>query len=94
MRVLSIGFVLLLFTVPLSLSQVRQVAAQAGTDRVVVRPRTVVITRRGALLKDFPNKKRATVTYPVISGLKDAAVLRRIQSILQVKNVFDSSIAE
>ena len=94
MRVLSIGFLLLLFTAPLSLSQVRQVAAQAGTDRAVVRPRTVVIIRRGALTKDFPNKKRATVTYPVVSGLKDASVLRRVQAILQVKNVFDSSIAE
>ena len=94
MRVLSIGFVLLLFTAPLSLSQVRQVATQAGTDRAVVTPRTVVIIRRGALTKDFPNKKRATVTYPVVSGLKDASVLRRVQAILQVKNVFDSSIAE
>ena len=94
MRVLSIGFLLLLFTAPLSLSQVRQVAAQTGTDRAVVRPRTVVIIRRGALIKDFPNKKRATVTYPIISGLKDAQVLGRVQAILQVKNVFDSSIAE
>ena len=94
MRVLSIGFLLLLFTAPLSLSQVRQVAAQTGTDRAVVRPRTVVIIRRGALIKDFPNKKRATVTYPIISGLKNAQVLGRVQAILQVKNVFDSSIAE
>ena len=94
MRVLSIGFLFLLFTAPLSLSQVRQVAAQTGTDRAVVRPRTVVIIRRGALIKDFPNKKRATVTYPIISGLKNAQVLGRVQAILQVKNVFDSSIAE
>ena len=94
MRVLSIGFLLLLFTAPLSSSQVRQVAAQTGTDRAVVRPRTVVIIRRGALIKDFPNKKRATVTYPIISGLRNAQVLRRVQAILQVKNVFDSSIAE
>ncbi len=94
MRVLSIGFLLLLFTAPFSLSQVRQVAAQAGTDPAVVRPRTVVIIRRGALIKDFPNKRRATVTYPIISGLKDAQVLGRVQAILRVKNVFDSSIAE
>jgi hypothetical protein len=94
MRVLSTGFLVLLLTAPPSLSQVRQVAAEAGTDRAVVRPRTVLIIRRGALIKDFPNKKRATVTYPVISGLKDALVLRRVQAILQVKNVFDSSIAE
>jgi len=94
MRVLSIAFLLFLFIAPVSLSQIRPVAAQAGTDRAVVRPRTVVIIRRGALIKDFPDKKRATVTYPVISGLKDPQVLRRVQAILQVKNVFDSSIAE
>ena len=94
MRILSIWFLLLLSTAPTSLSQVRQVTAEAGTDRAVVRPRTVVIIRRGALIKDFPNKKRATVTYPIISGLKNATVLRRVQANLQVKNVFDSSIAE
>jgi len=94
MRVLSIGFLLLLFTAPQSLSQVRQVTVQSSTDRAVVRPRTVVIIRRGALIKDFPNKKRAIVTYPVISGLKNAQVLGRVQAILPVKNVFDSSIAE
>jgi len=94
MRVLSIGSLLLLFTAPLSLSQLRQVAVQTSTDRAVVRPRTVLIIRRSALIKDFPNKKRAIVTYPVISGLKNAQVLGRVQTILQVKNVFDSSIAE
>ena len=54
----------------------------------------MLIIRRSALIKDFPNKKRAIVTYPVISGLKNAQVLGRVQTILQVKNVFDSSIAE
>lgn len=94
MRFLSIGFFLLLFSALVSLTLVRQVAAQVGTDRAIVRPRTVVIIRRGALIKDFPGKKRATVTYPVVSGLKDPQILRRVQAILQVKNVFDSSIAE
>ncbi len=94
MRFLSIGLLLLLVSAPVKPSQVRQVAAQTGTDRAIVRPRTVVIIRRGALIKDFPDKKRATVTYPIISGLKDPQVLRRVQAILQVKNVFDSSIAD
>jgi hypothetical protein len=53
-----------------------------------------VIIRHGALIKDFPEKQRATVTYPIISGLKDAKVLVRVQSILQLKNIFDSSIAQ
>lgn len=94
MRVLSIGSLLLILAAQLSLSQVRQISLPAGRDRAVVKPRTVLIVRSGALTKTFPEKKRATVTYPVISGLKDARVLRRVQTILQVKNVFDSSIAE
>jgi hypothetical protein len=54
----------------------------------------VVIIRSGPLTKNYPGKKRATVTYPLIGGLKNHHVLRRIQAILQVKNVFDSSIAD
>jgi len=92
MRLLSLFFLLFL-TGAVSQSQVRHVNT-SRTDRVVVRPRTIVIVRHGALIKDFPEKKRATVTYPVISGSGDAKVLRKVQSILQVKNVFDSSIAE
>jgi hypothetical protein len=68
-------------------------ASGAANDRAIVTPRKVVIARRGALTKDFPHKKTATVTYPVISGL-DPTVLRRVQSILQIKNVFDTSLAE
>lgn len=94
MRFVSIGLLLLLVGAPVKANQVRQVNAQTGTDRAIVRPRTVVIIRRGALIKDFPNKKRATVTYPIVSGLNDPQVLRRVQAILQIKNVFDSSIAE
>ena len=90
MRFPAIGLLLLLFSTPVCLSQVRPVTAQTGVDRAVVTPRTAVIIRRGALIKDFPDKKRATVTYPVVSGLKDQQVLRRVQAILQVKNVFDS----
>ena len=94
MRALPLSCLLLLLAATVSQSQAGQVTAKAGTDRVVVKPRTVVIIRRGALVNAFPDKRRATVTYPVISGLKDARVLRRVQSILQVKKVFDTSIAE
>ena len=91
MRFLSIGLFLLLASAPVKLAQLK---VTAQPDRAIIRPRTVVIIRRGALIKDFPNKKRATVTYPVVSGLRDPQVLRRVQAILQIKNVFDSSIAE
>jgi hypothetical protein len=63
-------------------------------DHVIVTPRRVPIIRSGPMLKNFPEKRSATVVYPVISGLKDPRVLRRIQSTLDVKNAFDSSIAD
>ena len=53
-----------------------------------------MILRRGDLVKNFPGKRRATIKYPVITGLRDANVLRRVRSILEIKNVFDTSIAE
>src|SRR6185369_5780740 len=84
MRFVSIGLLLLLVGAPVKTSQVPEVAAQSGTERAIVKPRTVVIIRRGALIKDFPNKKRATVTYPVVSGLNDPQVLHRVQAILQI----------
>ena len=93
MRILPVSLLLLLTAVPISYSQTKQVSG-GGNDHVIVKSRRVVITRSGKLIKDFPEKKHATITYPVISGLKDARVLRRVQSILQLKNIFDSSIAE
>ncbi|MFN2498124.1 MAG: hypothetical protein ABR557_03460 [Pyrinomonadaceae bacterium] len=61
---------------------------------MVVKPRTIVIARSGKIVKDFPGKKRATIKYPLVSGLADAPALRRVQSVLQIKNVFDTSVAE
>ncbi|HEV7683255.1 MAG TPA: hypothetical protein VGO68_14090 [Pyrinomonadaceae bacterium] len=88
-----VSLLLLLIFAPAGYSQGKQPGT--GTDdHLIVKPRRIVITRRGELIRNFPGKKRATITYPVVSGLKDARVLRRIQSILQIKRVFDSSIAE
>lgn len=91
MRLISL--VVLLLLAPSGYAQLKPQAAKSD-DRAIVTPRRVVIVRRGALAWDFPEKKTATVTYPVISGLRNPGVLRRVQSILQVKNAFDSSLAE
>ena len=53
-----------------------------------------MIVRTGRIVRDFPEKKRATIKYPLVSGLADARVLRRVQSVLQLKRVFDTSVAE
>ncbi|MGH9929122.1 MAG: hypothetical protein ACREA9_07835 [Pyrinomonadaceae bacterium] len=95
MRVLLLFFLLLLLIAPVSHSQRKQVATIAANDRVVHQtPNRGDCSPWRALVKGYPKKRRATITYPVVSGLKDAGAWRRVQSILQVKNVFDSSVAE
>jgi hypothetical protein len=94
---IEMRFLLLLvffLLVPTIYSQSVSQITVARNDRVVIRPRTILIVRHGKLIKDFPGKQRATIKYPLISGLSDGRVLRRVQSILQVKNVFDTSVAE
>jgi hypothetical protein len=89
-RLLSL--IVLLALVPNFHSQSKRAPASQPSDHVIVRPRRVVIIRRGALAKQFPERKTAILTYPVISGLADAQALRRVRSLLEVKNVFDSSL--
>jgi hypothetical protein len=84
----------LFFLVPSNHSQATTQVPTARTDRVIVKPRTIVIVRSGKIAKDFPEKRRATIKFPVISGLGDASVLRKVQSILQIKNVFGTWVAE
>jgi hypothetical protein len=70
------------------------VSANIPQDRLIVRPRKIVLVRSAKLARQFPHRKTATVTYPVISGLSDAAVLRRIRSLFGFKNIFDTSLKE
>lgn len=76
-------------------------AGQAGgsktnsaEDRVVIKPRRIVLRRSRALARQFPERKTAVVTYPVISGLRNPAVLRRLRALLEFKNIFDYSLDE
>ena len=71
-----------------------RVNATLAHDRLVVRSRKIVIVRGPKLAKQFPRRKTATVTYPVISGLADPVVLRRVRSLLDFKNIFDYSLQE
>jgi hypothetical protein len=72
-------------------AQTPNVAAQ---DRIVVQPRRVVVLRTGKAVRDSPDRKRAIVRYPIVRGLSDLAVLRRIQNTLTMKNVFDHTLEE
>ena len=83
---------LLVLTLPLTLFAMG--AESAAQDHVTIQPRRVVFIRRGKVVRDFPERKKATVRYPIAGGLPDATVLRRIQNTLKMKNVFDSSLEE
>lgn len=63
-------------------------------DRVVVQPRRVVITRTGKAVRNFPERRKAVVRYPIVRGLADASALRRLQNNLSLKNAFGSTLAE
>jgi hypothetical protein len=67
--------------------------AQAAGSALVQR-RRVVIVRRGALARQFPERRRAVVSYPVVSGIADRGVLRKVRALLELKNVFETSLAE
>jgi hypothetical protein len=91
---------ILLVVAILSLNSVgvsaRQVNSQRPTqtaDHAVIQRRRIVLVRSATLAKQFPHKRRAIVTYPVISGLSPV-VLRRVRSVLDFKNIFDYSLKE
>jgi hypothetical protein len=68
--------------------------ADAAGDSAVVRRKRVVIERTGQLARQFPERKRAVVNLPVVSGLSDLKVLRKVRAALDLKNVFQTSLAE
>jgi hypothetical protein len=64
-------------------------------DSVVIEKKKVVLVRTGQIARDFPERKRATVSYPVVKGgIDNPAVLRKVRSLLQLKNIFDTSLEE
>src|SRR5260221_11970246 len=63
-------------------------------DRVTVRTRKGVIVRSGKIVRDFPERKRAMVRYPIVFGLSNSAVLRRVRRTLAIKNIFGMSLEE
>jgi hypothetical protein len=89
---------LLFFLVTLLLISIgygaKRTASATREDRVTIRPRRVVLVRTGEHARQFPERSRAIVVYPEVLGLKDSRVLMRVRSILQIKNVFGSSLAE
>ena len=79
-------------TLPIVLSAVS--ASIAAQDHVIVQPKRVVIIRTGKVARDFPERRKAIVRYPIVRGLTDTTALRRIQNTLALKNVSGSTLTE
>jgi hypothetical protein len=75
-------------------AQFNSPALPGADSRLHVRRRRIVLVRSRKIAREFPQKKTAIVTYPVIGGLSDAAVLRKVRAILRIKNIFDSSLED
>jgi len=74
-------------------SQTVKTASSPAQDHATIRRRRIVLTRSPALVGDSPYKRQAVVIYPAVSGLSPA-VLRRVHSLLDFKNIFDYSLKE
>ena len=92
MRRKALLFLALMFLV-VSAAKV-STAAPPVNDRVIIQKRKLTIVRTGKLARQFPERRRATINMPVISGLKPLAVLNKVRSHLALKNIFDTSLAE
>jgi hypothetical protein len=85
---------LLLFT---SVTYAASPAATSTSDAlpsIVIQKRRIVLVRTGKLVRDFPARKRAIVSYPVVVGPKNSVVLRKVRALFDFKNIFDTSLAE
>ncbi len=73
-------------------AQANNSKSQPANDHVIIQRRRIVLVRSTELAS--PNRRTAVVTYPVVSGLNDSAVLRRVRSAFDFKNIFDYSLKE
>ena len=71
-----------------------QTRTKPAADRVTIASRKITIIRTGEVARNFPHRRRAIVTYPVISGLRDPVLLRKVRALLQFKNIFETTLAE
>lgn len=62
-------------------------------DHAVIRRRRTVLVRTAEVTKQFPQRKTAIVTYPVITGLKPNT-LKQVRALLSFKNIFDYSLSD
>lgn len=91
---ISLSLFLCFLVSPISFSQTRKPAGRSD-DRVIITPRKITFPRAPRLGRIPVNDDdQATITLPVITGLRNKVVLNRIRTALQLKNIFGSTLAE
>jgi hypothetical protein len=63
-------------------------------DRITIRPHRIVLKRSADLVTQSSGSQQAIVRYPIISGLADKGVLRKVQILLRLKNLFGSTLQD
>jgi hypothetical protein len=92
MRYLILSVMLLASMSPAASSAIA--SKSEGVPSVVIQKRRTVLVRTGKLARDFPERKRATISYPVIVGPRNSAVLQKVRALFDFKNIFGTSLAE
>lgn len=67
--------------------------SQTSSKATIVRKR-IVIVRSGKFAKDFPDRTRATITYPLVTRVPNPAMLSKVRLLLSVSNIFETSLKE
>lgn len=88
----SSGLLLLALCAGLAPAQAPRPLAPAGS--VLLTPRRVLLKRSRKLARQFPERKTATVRYPIVTGLDNPQALQKLQSTLAVRNVFGTTMGE
>ncbi|HEY2963495.1 MAG TPA: hypothetical protein VGJ37_13815 [Pyrinomonadaceae bacterium] len=90
---IGVDLALLILVLPSTLASAQTRPNPAG-DRITITRRKITLLRTGETARNFPERRKAVVIYPVISGLRNQAILRRVRAILRFANIFGSTLDE
>ena len=93
LKTISLSLYLCLLLSPCTVAQTRMPSANSD-DRVTITPHTVAFPRKSNPVRASWPDEKTVINYPEITGLRNETVLNRIQTTLQLKNVFGFTVEE
>jgi hypothetical protein len=88
---ISLSLCLCLLLSPCAVAQTRM---SNSDDRVTITPHTIVFPRKPSPVRSSWPDEKTVINYPEITGLRNENALNRIQTTLQLKNIFGSTVEE